>query len=53
MEKGKVMLFLIGKYQKNVPDPETGVRRLIPDYEKYDLEIYSIFDYELNPEWSL
>ena len=44
---------IVGKYQKNFPDPETGVRRLIPDYEKYDLGIYSIFDYELNPEWIL
>ena len=44
---------MVGKYQKNFPDPETGVRRLIPDYEKYDLGIYSIFDYELNPEWIL
>ena len=44
-------LGIVGKYQKNFPDPETGVRRLIPDYEKYDLGAYSIFDYKLNPEW--
>ncbi|MEM9686859.1 MAG: TonB-dependent receptor, partial [Bacteroidota bacterium] len=24
-------------YQNNFPDPETGVRRLIPDYDKYDI----------------
>lgn len=30
-------------YQTNYPNPETGVRRLIPDYQKYDVGVYSIF----------
>ncbi|MBT0608372.1 TonB-dependent receptor [Aequorivita echinoideorum] len=31
-------------YQKNFANPDTGVRRLIPDYEKYDLGAYAIID---------
>ncbi|MAH82263.1 MAG: TonB-dependent receptor, partial [Flavobacteriaceae bacterium] len=37
-----------GRYQNNFPDPETGVRRIIPDYDKYDLGIYSVFNYQFN-----
>ena len=37
-----------GRYQNNFPDPETGVRRIIPDYNKYDLGIYSILDFQIN-----
>ena len=44
---------IVGKYQKNFPDPSTGVRRIIPDYKKYDLGIYSILDYNLNQRWIL
>ena len=36
------------KYQHNFANPSTGVRRLIPDYEMYDLGIYFIVDYQLN-----
>lgn len=35
-------------YQDNFADPSTGVRRLIPDYEKYDLGIYGITNYKWN-----
>ncbi|WP_224482868.1 TonB-dependent receptor [Robertkochia aurantiaca] len=28
------------RYQENFPDPDTGVRRLIPDYEKYEAGVY-------------
>ncbi|WP_442266406.1 TonB-dependent receptor [Tenacibaculum sp. ZS6-P6] len=31
-----------GGYQNNFPDPETGVRRLIPDYDKYNVGVYTI-----------
>ena len=27
------------RYQKNFPDPDTGIRRIIPDYKKYYLKI--------------
>lgn len=39
------------RYQKNFPDPETGIRRIIPDYKKYDLSFYSIYDLIINQEW--
>lgn len=31
---------LAGRYQTNFPNPETGVRRFIPDYDKYDIGGY-------------
>ena len=39
---------LMGRYQKNYADPTTGVRRLIPDYEKYDVGAYLIGDYTIS-----
>ena len=39
---------ILGRYQKNFPDPDTGIRRIIPDYKKYDFSIYSVFDYTIN-----
>jgi iron complex outermembrane receptor protein len=36
------------RYQKNFPDPDTGIRRIIPDYKKYDLSFYSIYDSKIN-----
>ena len=39
---------LMARYQNNFANPNTGVRRLIPDYDKYDLGIYAIADYRLN-----
>jgi len=39
---------IVGRYQKNFADPNTGVRRLIPDYEKYDVGVYGIADYKFN-----
>jgi iron complex outermembrane receptor protein len=44
---------VMGRYQNNFADPNTGVRRLIPDYDKYDLGIYAIADYRLNKQWLL
>ncbi|MGB5699754.1 TonB-dependent receptor domain-containing protein [Muriicola sp.] len=42
---------LMARYQNNFADPNTGVRRLIPDYDKYDLGIYAVADYRLNDQW--
>lgn len=39
---------LLGRYQNNFANPATGVRRLIPDYDKYDLGAFAIADYRLN-----
>ncbi|MDP5231399.1 MAG: TonB-dependent receptor [Cellulophaga sp.] len=44
---------MVGRYQDNFANPETDVRRLIPDYDKYDLGIYGIVDYSLNDKWLL
>lgn len=41
---------IIGKYQNNFPDPNTGVRRIIPDYDKYDAGVYLITDLIINNE---
>ncbi|MBX2827729.1 MAG: TonB-dependent receptor [Flavobacteriaceae bacterium] len=39
---------ITGDYQENFANPNTGVRRLIPDYERYHFGIYAITDYEVN-----
>ena len=44
---------VMGRFQNNFADPDTGVRRLIPDYDKYDLGLYAIADYRLNNQWLL
>ena len=44
----KVKLGLMGRYQNNFANPETGVRRLIPDYDKYDFGIYATAEHQLN-----
>lgn len=36
-------------YQNNFA-ADTGIRRLIPDYQKYDLGVYFIVDYQLNDQ---
>ena len=41
------------RYQKNFPDPATGVKRIIPDYKKYDFSLYSVFDIGLSNDWFL
>ena len=42
---------IIARYQDNFANPETGVRRLIPDYEKYELGAYAIVDYKIRKNW--
>ena len=42
---------LMGRYQNNFADPATGVRRLIPDYDKFDFGVYGIVDYQANEQW--
>ncbi len=39
---------ILGRFQKNTPNPDTGVRRLIPDYDRYEFGVYGIFDYQVN-----
>lgn len=44
---------LIGAYQDNFANPDTGVRRLIPDYEKFDIGIFTVGNFKLNDELTL
>jgi iron complex outermembrane receptor protein len=44
---------LLGRYQDNFANPDTGVRRLIPDYNKYELGAYTIAEYRLGQNWVL
>ncbi len=37
-----------GGYQNNFSNPETGVRRIIPDYDKYNAGIYAISEFSFN-----
>ncbi|WP_430908802.1 TonB-dependent receptor [Maribacter sp. 2-571] len=39
---------IMGRYQQNIADPSTGVRRLIPDYEKYDMGLFGTTSYTLS-----
>ena len=39
---------IMARLQTNFANPETGVRRLIPDYDKYDFGLYTVIDKEIN-----
>ena len=39
--------------QNNFANPDTGVRRLIPDYDKYDFGIYAVSDFKLGDNTNL
>ena len=41
------------RFQKNYPDPATGVKRIIPDYKKYDFSLYSVYDTNFSENWFL
>jgi len=44
---------VIAGYQNNFANPDTGVRRLIPDYDSYTLGAYAILKYEWGDHWLL
>lgn len=44
-DAGTLKLGAMARYQSNFANPNTGVRRLIPDYDKYDFGVYAITDY--------
>lgn len=39
---------IMGRYQENFADPSNGVRRLIPDYDKYDAGAFITAEYDIN-----
>tara|TARA_R110000787_G_scaffold88545_3_gene187893 strand:+ start:970 stop:2427 length:1458 start_codon:yes stop_codon:yes gene_type:complete len=43
---------LVG-YQENFANPDTGVRRLIPDYEKFDTGFFALGNFKLNDDLTL
>ena len=43
----------LGRYQSNFANPATGVRRLIPDYDKYDFGLFSVGEYKVNNSLSV
>ncbi|WP_422351400.1 TonB-dependent receptor [Flagellimonas sp.] len=44
---------LLGRYQENFPNPATGVRRLIPDYEKFDLGAFALGEIQISDQFLL
>ncbi len=44
---------VLGRYQTNFANPNTGVRRLIPDYDKYDFGIFSIATFNVSDAFSV
>ncbi|NKI32197.1 TonB-dependent receptor [Croceivirga thetidis] len=42
---------LLGRYQDNFANPDTGVRRLIPDYDRFELGSFAIAEYHLGENW--
>ena len=49
-DQSKLKVGVTGGYQNNFAQ-NTGVRRLIPDYDKYDFGAYVIGDYRANEHW--
>ncbi|WP_282030961.1 TonB-dependent receptor [Winogradskyella eximia] len=49
----KLKFGIMGRYQNNFANPDTGVRRLIPDYDKYDFGIYATAEHNLNSKMTL
>jgi iron complex outermembrane receptor protein len=52
-EKIKISTGISGEYQNNFANPETGVRRLIPDYDRYSVAAFFTGNYQMNEQWLL
>ncbi len=44
---------LMYRYQDNFADPSTGVRRLVPDYEKYEMGVYASSTYQISEKGTI
>ncbi|APY07263.1 TonB-dependent receptor [Winogradskyella sp. J14-2] len=44
----KINVGIMGRYQDNFANPDTGVRRLIPDYKKFDFGTYITTEWIVN-----
>ncbi|MEX0288676.1 MAG: TonB-dependent receptor [Flavobacteriaceae bacterium] len=49
----KLHFGLLGRYQENFANPDTGVRRLIPDYERYDFGAFITGEFFVSNEFIL
>ncbi|MEP3209838.1 MAG: TonB-dependent receptor [Maribacter sp.] len=49
----EVKIGVLGRFQTNFANPATGVRRLIPDYDKYDFGAFAIGEYEIGADVTL
>jgi iron complex outermembrane receptor protein len=52
-EKLTTKFGIVGSLQTNYANPETGVRRLIPDYNKYSIAGFASGNYDINQKWVL
>ncbi|MBQ4915223.1 TonB-dependent receptor [Maribacter sp. MMG018] len=48
----KLTFGLMGRYQDNFANPDTGVRRLIPDYEKTDAGAFAVMQFDFGNGWN-
>jgi iron complex outermembrane receptor protein len=53
MDKTEIELGIDGLYQVNRPNPATGIRRLIPDYESQKLGGFASINHRVNDQWLL
>lgn len=49
----KINVGVMGRYQDNFANPDTGVRRLIPDYEKFDFGTYITTEWIVNDKTTI
>ena len=49
----KINFGFLARYQNNFASPDTGVRRLIPDYDKYDFGAYLTSEFVVNDKLTL
>ena len=52
-EKFTTKFGIVGSLQTNYANPETGVRRLIPDYDKYSIAGFVSGNYDITQKWVL
>lgn len=51
VDKTKLSFGLNGFYQENFANPLTGVRRIIPDYDRFGLGVFGGLAYDLSSNW--
>lgn len=53
MDNTTINVGIDGMYQVNTPNPDTGVRRLIPDYTAYRAGMFASITHELQDNWTI